>query len=203
VKQVDRDHYAFEQYTSLERWSAYYYQIREILALAPASVLEIGTGDGFLRRYLEGATSIEYRSVDVASDLKPDIVASAESLPIVDGAVDVVVAFEVLEHLPFDRFEPALREMARVTRRHVLISLPHAGPRPKLALKLPRVKELRVAFKVSLPTRHVFRGEHYWEIGRQGYSLATVRAVMRRVLSLEKDFIPFESQYQHFFLLKK
>jgi len=93
--------------------------------------------------------------------------------------------------------------MARVTRRHVLISLPHAGPRPKLALKLPRVKELRVAFKVSLPTRHVFRGEHYWEIGRRGYSLSTVRAVMRRVLSLEKDFIPFESQYQHFFLLKK
>lgn len=203
MKQVGREHYDFEQYTDLERWSGYYYQIREILALAPASVLEIGTGDGFLRRYLEGTTSIVYRNLDVAADLKPDIIASAESLPIADGAVDVVVAFEVLEHLPFEKFEPALREMARVTRGHALISLPHAGPRPKLALKLPRLKELRVALKLPFPSKHVFRGEHHWEIGRQGYALSTVRATMRRVFSGETDFIPFESQYQRFFVLQK
>src|SRR3982074_2860577 len=196
-----KEHYEFARYTGFDRWSSYYYQVREITSLAPASMLEIGTGDGFLKRFIEGATAISYRSLDIAADLQPDIVGSVESIPLGDDAVDVVVACEVLEHLPFEKFEPALREMRRVSTSHVLISLPHFGPKVKLALKLPRLKEIRVALKLGFPQKHVCRGEHYWEIGKQGYSLSTVRGVLKTLFTIEKDFIPFESQYHHFFLL--
>jgi ubiquinone/menaquinone biosynthesis C-methylase UbiE len=48
--------------------------------------------------------------------------ASAHALPFGDGRSDVVVAAEVLEHLP----DPVagLREMARVGRRHLVVSVP-------------------------------------------------------------------------------
>jgi ubiquinone/menaquinone biosynthesis C-methylase UbiE len=48
--------------------------------------------------------------------------ANAHALPFEDGRFDVVVAAEVLEHLP----DPVrgLREMARVGRRHLVLSVP-------------------------------------------------------------------------------
>jgi ubiquinone/menaquinone biosynthesis C-methylase UbiE len=203
VQQVPKEHYEFARYTGFDRWSAYYYQVREITALKPASMLEIGTGDGFLKRFIEGATSIAYRNLDIAEDLKPDIVGSVESIPLPDGAVDVVVAFEVLEHLPFEKFEAALREMRRVSSSHVLISVPHFGPKVKLLLKLPRVKALQVGVELPFPKKHVFKGEHYWELGKSGYSVSRIRGILKSLFTIEKDFIPFESQYHHFFLLKK
>ena len=124
MQQVPKEHYEFARYTGFDRWSAYYYQVREITSLAPATMLEIGTGDGFLKRFIEGTTSISYRSLDIAADLRPDIVGSVESIPLADGAVDIVVAFEVLEHLPFEKFESALREMRRVSSDRVMISIP-------------------------------------------------------------------------------
>lgn len=203
MKQVSKDHYEFARYTGLDRWTSYYYQVREILALAPESVLEIGTGDGFLKHYLQAATAIAYRNLDIAADLRPDIVGTADSIPVRDGAFDAVVAYEVLEHLPFEKFDVALGEMARVARSHVLISLPQAGPRLKLSVKLPRVREIRLAAKLPLPRKHVFLGEHYWEIGKRGYPLSRIRRMLRALYAIEKDFIPFESQYHRFFVLRK
>jgi SAM-dependent methyltransferase len=203
MQQVPKEHYEFDRYLGFDRWSSYYYQVREITSLAPTSMLEIGAGDGFLKRFIQGATAISYRSMDIAADLRPDIIGSAESIPLRDGAVDVVVACQVLEHLPFDKFEKALRELGRVSRRHVLISLPHYGPKVKLSLKLPRIKEIRFAAKLAFPQKHVFHGQHYWEMGKQGYSLSKVRGILKTIFTIEKDFIPFESQYHHFFLLRK
>ena len=203
MTQVPKEHYRFESYTDFDRWASYYFQIREILALQPASMLEVGTGDGFLGRFVKSATGIAYHSLDIASDLEPEIVGSVEAIPLRDGAVDVVVAFEVLEHLPFEGFVPALREMRRVTRSHVFISLPHFGPRPKVALKVPGMRELRLAAKLPFPRAHTFHGQHYWELGKRGYSPGKIRSVLRGMFAIEKDFLPFETQYHHFFLLRK
>ncbi len=56
--------------------------------------------------------------------LPVDFVARADALPFSDGAHDFVIASHVLEHVP----DPigALREWARVARRHVLLVLPAA-----------------------------------------------------------------------------
>ena len=109
----------------------------------------------------------------------------------------------MLEHLPFERFEPALRETRRVSRSHVFISLPHFGPRPKVALKVPGMRELRLAAKLPFPRAHTFHGQHYWELGKRGYSPGKIRSVLRGLFAIEKDFLPFETQYHHFFLLRK
>ena len=202
-KQVDKDAYRFEKYCGLDRWSSYHYQLREILALRPASVLEVGKGDGVVGHYLRENTPVKYQSLDIAEDLHPDIVGEVEHIPLPDGAVDMVVAFEVLEHIPFERFETALLELARVAGEHVIISLPHFGPSIRFSFKLPFIKEVRWAMKLPYHPQHVFGGEHYWEIGKKGYENDIVRGVITKHFTVEHEFIPHENQYHHFFVLRK
>ena len=51
-------------------------------------------------------------------------------LPYRKGQFDLVTALEVLEHLPPDAIERALRELRRVTRRYVVATIPSFGPNP-------------------------------------------------------------------------
>lgn len=203
MKQVNKDAYKFERYANPGRFVSYYYQLAEVLVFKPESVLEIGVGDGVFRDYLKNNTNISYTSVDVADDLHPDVVGSVTKLPFEDSKFDIVCAFEVLEHIPFEQFEKALAELARVSRRAVILSLPHFGPPVKFLLKVPFLPELSFAFKVPFARKHVFNGQHYWEIGKRGCSSQMIRAVLRKYFTVEKEFVPFENQYHHFFILLK
>ncbi len=202
MKQVNADHYDFARYCGLDRWASYHYQLREVLALRPASVLEVGVGDGTLGRQLRHF-NIPYTSIDTAADLAPDVVGSILKLPFEDDAFDVVCAFEVLEHLPFADVPTAVRELARVARRAVVVSIPHFGPPIAFRCKVPFLPEISFALKVPFPKEHVFNGEHYWEVGKRGYSRVKVRRMFSSVLPVVREFVPFENQYHRFYVLKK
>lgn len=96
-----------------------------------ARVLEVGCGEGEIARRLRArwpdVTGLDlpdaglrqaWQSVDDVAFLHGD----AERLPFGDQAFDVVVAVEVLEHLR----DPArgLAELARVSRKHLVLSVP-------------------------------------------------------------------------------
>lgn len=202
MKQVNKSAYSFSSYCGLDRWASYHYQIREILKKNPATILEVGTGDGVLKNYLMGNTSIVYKNLDIAEDLNPDIVGSVDSIPLQEESFDLVCAFEILEHLPFEKFEVSLRELARVSKGDVIISLPHFGPAVKLLFKIPFLPEVKISFKVPFPKKHTFNGQHYWEIGKKGYRLSDVRKSIKKYFIITDEFVPFENQYHHFFILK-
>lgn len=203
MPQVDRDHYQFEKYVGLDRWSSYHYQLREILATRPATVLEIGVGDSAVGMYVKRNTAIRYTSCDMAKDLNPDVVGSVTALPFPDGSFDTICAFEVLEHLPFEEFPEALKELRRVSKKHVLLSLPHFGPPVQFRIKIPFLPRLSFSWKIPFSPQHRFDGEHHWEIGKRGYPPRRIRALLQEQFSILREFIPFENQYHHFFILKK
>ena len=203
MKQVDKAAYEFEKYSHLDRWASYYYQLREVLRLEPRSILEIGVGDKVIGEYIKNNTAILYKTLDIAEDLHPDVIGGVTDIPIPSSSYDMVCAFEVLEHIEFSQFEKAVREMKRVARKHVLISLPHFGPPVKFGLKLPFLPEIKWAFKIPWHRPHTFNGQHYWEIGKKGYSVATVRSILAKEFTILKEFVPFENQYHHFFILEK
>jgi SAM-dependent methyltransferase len=110
--------------------------VAEIVALAPESFLDAGCGEGFVaRRVLRAMPDLMLTGCDVsegalaiAADTVPSarfVPGSVTDLPFPDDAFDVVGCFEVLEHLPGDLPRQALREMARVARRAVVLSVPH------------------------------------------------------------------------------
>jgi len=100
---------------------------------APARVLEVGCGDAALARRLVSevlprgtrylATDLSATELDRQGDRRVSRAAmDAGCLGLRDRAIDLVLAFEVLEHL--DRPEAALVEAARVARGHVIVSVP-------------------------------------------------------------------------------
>lgn len=203
MKQVNKNHYDFEAYSHEARWVSYFFQLKETLVLKPKNILEIGCGDKVFSSFIKNTTDIEYKSVDVAEDLKPDIIGSVDKLPCADSSFDVVCAFEVLEHIPFEKFEECLLEMKRVSSKNVCISLPHFGPSVEFLFKIPFLKRIRVAFKIPYHPAHEFNGEHYWEIGKKGYSAKKVKKILKKLFYVKKEFIPFGNQYHHFYILEK
>lgn len=201
-KQVDKDAYHFDLYGDEERFVSYHAQLTEIMRIKPESVLEIGVGDQVVGNYLKNNTKIAYTGADIADDVGADVIAPVTKLPFPDRSFDVACAFEVLEHLPFDQFQPALTELARVARSHVLISLPHFGPMLSCAVKIPLLPRVRISYKIPYPKAHVFNGQHYWEIGKRDYPVSRIRTELSKHGKIIRDFIPFESPYHHFFTLE-
>lgn len=96
------------------------------------SYLDVGCGNGGYVR----AVAPDARAVGVDrrpfpswnSPLGEFVVGSAESLPVADSSFHTVSCFETLEHLPDP--EAALRELRRVTRQTLLLTVPNCEVTP-------------------------------------------------------------------------
>ena len=101
--------------------------MRDHLSVAGRTVLEIGCGDGALVRFMarQGATAfgLEITEGQLARAMAAEpadgaayLVARGEALPVADRALDILVLFNSLHHLPLSDFDLALAEAARVLR---------------------------------------------------------------------------------------
>lgn len=200
--QVCREHYDFSRYVDLKRWSSHWYQIHEIMAQDGESVLEIGVGTGLLTSCLR-QLGRRVATVDIDHALGPDVVASVQRLPLSAGAFDVVVAFQVLEHLPFGQLQQSLLEMARVSRGAVIVSLPDARTLWGYSAYVPWFGDVRINLprpRLRAP-KHRFDGEHYWEINKRGFELARVSAEFTRAgLRIDRTYRVPENPYHRFFV---
>lgn len=202
-KQVDSTHYKFGTYIDISRWSSLWHQLDILASLDAKRILEVGPGPGLFKAT---ATHLgrHVETVDTDPDLKPDHLGNAVNLPLANASFDACCAFQVLEHMPFETALQALDELARVARKHVVISLPDARRTWRYLLHLPRLGERSFALhrpQLSLPD-HSFDGEHYWEINKQGYELKHVVAAFQESgrLDLIRTFRPFENPYHRFFI---
>ena len=194
--------YKFHNYDYKDRWISYWYQIDEVLKLEPKTVLEIGIGNGTVAEYLK-KQGLEVKTLDINKDLNPDFSASVLEMPLDNNSFDVILCAEILEHLPFEDFEKALLELKRVSKKNIVLSLPHFGPPIKISFKIPLIKEIKISFKIPFYRKHQFNGEHYWEIGKKGYFSRKIKNIIKKHFKIRKEFIPFENQYHHFYILKK
>lgn len=202
-KQVDKSIYEFSSYMTKQRWCSLWHQLDEVQKLKPERVLEIGVGPGLFKT-IAATFGILVETLDFDPDLQPDYVGSATEMPFSDAAYDVVCAFQMLEHLPYEASLQAFREMVRVSRRYVVISLPNARSVWPYKIHIPKFGTHdflmpRPQFKAPV---HEFDGQHYWEINKKSYDLSRIIDDFTVHATMEKTYRVGENPYHQFFVFK-
>lgn len=204
-RQVKATHYR-KNYDTKSRFNSYWHQIDEVLKLDLVShcLLEIGIGNGFLSTYLK-RHGVNVTTYDIDHELEPDIVGSVTEMPFTKNQFSCVLCFEVLEHIPFSFFRIALKQISNITEKYAVISLPDSNLYAGIKIILPFcLREWMVSFPRLIHRKHNFNGEHYWEIGKKGYSLSTISNIMVECgFEIIKTYRVFDHPYHRFFVLQK
>ena len=107
-----------------------------IASKGPESVLEVGCAMGYLVGRLR-RKNIDAYGVDVSgyavgkapTDVRGFLtVGSVDSLPFADKAIDMVVCFSTLEHIPTEKLDAAIRELRRVAEWGIVAITPGDDP---------------------------------------------------------------------------
>ena len=131
--------------------------------------------------------------------------------PFRDKSYDVVLACEVLEHIPWKDVDKALSELHRVSKKYVVISIPYSSViRFELLLTFPLIGRilkrpfLNLFFRIPYFFKGIkFSGEHYWEMGRKDYPRKKIKFVFEKYFKILKEVRPILNDYHHFFILEK
>jgi hypothetical protein len=198
-------HYASQSYDTKERFISYWHQIHEVLGLHSPEILEVGIGNGFFSDYLK-KRKMDVITLDKEIVLKPDVVGSVLTLPFHDSSFHTVACFELMEHLPYERFCDSLSEIFRVSKLYGVLSLPDINKAYRFNIQLPGFNELKKL--ISIPRirglKQELDGKHYWEIGMFRFPLIRVLKDIRKVgFEVKKTYRIFEFPWHRFFVLTK
>lgn len=197
--------YKEASYDSWKRYSSYFYQFDTVTKLEPCNILEIGVGSNFLNERLRNF-GYDVTTCDIDAALQPDVVGDIRDLPFEDNSFDCVTCFEVLEHIPFESFRNSLEELHRVSRKHVVFSIPYITFNIYAYFQLlPRTRSKFFFWRVFERSSkvHEFDGHHYWEMGKKNYSRTMIQVIINDVgFEIIDEFTPFV-HYQYFFVLRK
>lgn len=195
--QVITTHYYSKSYLSTARFEGLQGQL-EFTMNSPISdsFLEIGPGPGLFAALLRNF-SYKVTTIDFASDLFPNVTGALPYLPFRSNSFDVVCAFEVLEHIPYNSLGKCISEMARIARKKIYFSIPSQQEifqsQMRIDLIIGRKKFSKRFWKKDLG-RLTNPKEHYWEIGLNGVScekIIELCELSRMKLSKQKFYPPW------------
>lgn len=148
------------------------------------SILEIGVGTSLLSDLLK-RRGWNIRTLDIDEKKTPDYCSDALSFDYSSEGVEVVIAFEIFEHIPFTTFEKVIRKLREGGVKEVYFSLPWNKKRLiEFWVKFPKLPSFR--FWLGLPIGKVLTTNHFWELskvdkgaagGKNLISLSTMKAV--------------------------
>lgn len=200
--------YYAADYDDLIRFITYYHQIDLIRRLGVREILEVGCGNQTVSAYLSGH-GVKVITCDVDADLKPDVVGDIRQLPFEAESFEAAAAFEVLEHLPWEQVDAALKELHRVSRHYVLLSVPYLPLYFEMVVRFPWLRQMTgrpyLDLFVGLPVSCFRRcsPSHHWELGLPGYSLGRFRRKLMSFFRIEQEVRPVLHPLHRLFVLTK
>ena len=200
--------YNKESYISPRRWSSYAIQVREAMLIRPKRILEIGPGNGMVSGILRNM-GFEVETLDIDERLGIDHTGSITDDEVrakLAGKFDLVIACQILEHIRYEDFQLAMRNIKAIAPNAV-VSLPHTDLNSwffSLGVKLPRMRRRDLSWKIIYKqVEHQFNGEHYWDMGTKGYPVRRIRRDIEALgWEIEKGFFNPDNPYHYFFVLK-
>ena len=204
---LTRDLYFGDHYFSDNQMTSMTKQIQYVHARRPKRVLEIGLGNGFVSSFLSSA-GYDVTTMDINENLKPDVVGDITELDsyFENGAFDLVLCAEVLEHMPLADSLKALEKMSIVSSKHVIVTLPRSQKILfdfQFYMKLPTFARFASGLFMSLPWRRENILNHHWELdSKKKTTIKEMKKLMEenyKVASLEREKL---NPYHYFFALE-
>ncbi len=104
-----------------------------IKALIPSeihTILDVGCGDGAItndlaRTYNATGMDISIEALKFVSPKVKALMGNAATLPFNSECFDLVFSSEMIEHLPYEILKGAVKELKRVSREYILLSVPN------------------------------------------------------------------------------
>lgn len=186
------------------RWISYWYQLKEIFSLHEVkTILEIGPGNKIVSDTLV-KMGYPVKTMDTDASLSPTFLAditNPASLP--QETFDLILCSQVLEHFPYADFPKALRNLYRLTKKYLLLTLPYTS-RGTIRFYFPFLKSrLGIKLFTPFPQKHS-GGNHCWEIGKKGYRLKRIlKDIRQNYFQIWKKYPLPENPYHYLLVCKK
>lgn len=155
-------------------------RIEGVLKLIPpkvSSILDVGCGDGRITNRLAGRypriVGVDTSETALQHVKTEKVKASAEALPFEDYSFDLVLATELLEHLPKTIYHKVITEMKRVAKEWIVISVPW---KEQLLLGQARCARCGTVFHVNYHCRN-FRSSTLKRLFYPEFRLVTYQQV--------------------------
>lgn len=194
--------YYTPNYLSPDRMSSYSYQYSLALETGACTFLNIGSANSILKYLLE-KNDVHVIDLDLDWNTKPNVSAALPFLPFSDKSIDVVMCFQILEHLPLIMFGATIKELKRVAKEFILLSLPDQTITNSQRLKYFIYKTFNRPVEWNIYKLRQIDTEHFWEIGHSNISdFAIVNMIKNENLEIIKDFRNQNNRFHHFFVVK-
>lgn len=163
---LSKHRYETEGYFAEKQWASYLFAIREVMRNIPKGekILEIGVGGGYVAMLL---AKIGYvvETYDVNRNLHPTKVVdiSSEEIPVEDlGEYGCVICTEVLEHIPFEKFEMCISNIRRLSKKYLFLTIPDAYEKQQIKFSFGGRTLRSPIFRTYIRKKIV--DIHYWEL---------------------------------------
>jgi SAM-dependent methyltransferase len=157
------------------RYAIFCNVVKALKMLKFDSLLDVGGAEGYMSAVVKKLFDVKVRSCDLSDeackrakeifDVDADPVDSV-SLPYPDSSFDILLCSESLEHIP--KYEAVLKELLRVARKAVVVTVPHDGPKAvaeNIRNKVPHghIHDFTLAsFKDLVPASYKVRSWGLW-----------------------------------------
>jgi len=126
---------------------------------------------------LKGAEcGVNVTTLDIDANKKPDIVANIVTFEFHD-TYDHILAFEVFEHIPFNKFIEVIGRCAKACRRYLFMSVPRCEVVLfRLEYKVPKLGHGKI--ELAVRRKKIVEPHHYWEVDHGEITCERIKEIM-------------------------
>ncbi len=139
------------------------------------NILEIGIGTSLLADLLR-RRNWKVKTLDIDEDKNPDFCESASEVDYSTENIDIALAFEVFEHMPFTTFEKVIERLGESKVGGVYFSLSWNEYRLiDFKLSLPSIHEIH--FRIPISSGKISTSTHFWELANREKNIDEKRLI--------------------------
>jgi SAM-dependent methyltransferase len=127
----EKKFYEIQEYWNIERYRPVEFErAAKTINWLPqdtVSILDIGCGNGIITNQIsmKFVVGVDRSAQALKHVIKKKCQADICNLPFFHNSFDTVLCSEVIEHLPYHNYYPALRELTRIASKYILITVPY------------------------------------------------------------------------------